>query len=172
MQRYTGAVRGMVIAAAMIGYAGVACAGDMKIGYVDVKSAVENTAAYQAGLKKLEALKNQKQKELDAMSAKIDQAEKDILGQSMAMSPDRLAAKQQDLNEMRKNYNRTRDDANEELATEKNRLDMSVGAKLQTVLQEFGKEGGFDMILPRPVMLYADPKFDVTAEITKRLDKK
>ncbi|HXH72213.1 MAG TPA: OmpH family outer membrane protein [Mariprofundaceae bacterium] len=144
----------------------------MKIGYVDVKSAVENTAAYQAGLKKLEALKNQKQKELDAMSAKIDQAEKDILGQSMAMSPDRLAAKQQDLNEMRKNYNRTRDDANEELATEKNRLDMSVGAKLQTVLQEFGKEGGFDMILPRPVMLYADPKFDVTAEITKRLDKK
>jgi len=161
-----------MLAAAMFGFAGIGQAADLKIGYVDVKSAVENTAAYQAGLKKLEALKTKKQKELDALRAKIDQAEKDLLGQSMAMSPDRLAAKQQELNEMRKSFSRTQQDAQEELVSEKNRLDMSVGSKFQAVMHDFGKSGGYDMILPSSAMFYANPKFDVTAEITKLLDKK
>lgn len=164
--------RGMAIGCMLFGFAGSTYAADLKIGYVDIKSAVESTAAYQSGLNKLEALKNKKQKELDAMKAKIDAAEKDVLGQSMAMSPDKLAGKQQDLNEMRKRFSRVQQDAQEELVTEKNKLDMMVGSKFQTVLKQYGKEGNFDMILPSSVLLYANPKYDVTAEITKRLDKK
>jgi len=171
MRSFSNTARGVIAAAMMFGLAGSVQAADLKIGYVDVKSAVENTVAYQAGLKKLEALKKKRLRELDALRAKIDKAEKDVLSQSMAMSPDRLASKQQDLNDMRKSYTRTQQDAQEELSSEKNRLDMSVGSKLKTALQEFGKEGGYDMILPRPVMLYVDPKYDITAEITKRLDK-
>lgn len=172
MRSFSKAARGLVAAAMMFGFAGSGQAADLKIGYVDVKSAVENTMAYQAGLKKLEALKNKRLKELDALRSKIDKAEKDVLSQSMAMSPDRLAAKQQELNDMRKSYTRSQQDAQEELSSEKNRLDMSVGAKLKTALQEYGKEGGYDLILPKPVMLYSNPKYDITAEITKRLDKK
>jgi len=147
-------------------------AADLKIGYVDMKSAIDNTADYQRGMKRLKSLQEQKVKELQALGGKISQQEKDLLGQSMAMSPDRLAQKQQELKSMRTEFQRKQQDAQEALSAEKNRLDMSIGAKFQSVVTAYAKKGGFDMIMPRPMFLYIDPKHDVTADITKLLDAK
>ncbi|KON47778.1 OmpH family outer membrane protein [Mariprofundus ferrooxydans] len=157
-------------AAACIFAMGSATAAELKVGYVDMKSAVENTADYQQGMKRLQALQETKIKELRAMKEKIDKGEKDLLGQSMAMSPDRLAQKQQQLKEMRKDFQRSQQDAQEELGAEKNRLDVSIGAKFQKVISDYGKKGHYDMILPRPVFLYVDSKLDVTGDVTKLLD--
>jgi len=151
---------------------GVATAAELKIGYVDMKSAVENTADYQQGMQRLQALQDTKVKELRALKDKIDKGEKDLLGQSMAMSPDRLAQKQQQLKEMSKEFQRNQQDAQEELGAEKNRLDIGIGAKFQKVITNYGKKGNYDMILPRPVFLYVDPRHDVTGDITKLLDAK
>ncbi len=149
-----------------------ASAAELKVGYVDVKSAVENTADYQTGIKRLESLKSKKQKELNVLLDKINQAEKDLMGQSMAMSPDRLAQKQQDLKKMRKDLSRKQQDAQEQLVAQKNRLDMSVGSKFQKVMKSYGKENGYDMIMAKSAFLYVDSKHDVTASITKLLDAK
>ncbi len=149
-----------------------ASAADLKVGYVDVKSAVENTSDYQTGIKGLEALKSKKQKELNVLLDKINQAEKDLMGQSMAMSPDRLAQKQQDLKEMRKDLSRKQQDAQEQLVAQKNRLDMNVGSKFQEVMKSYGKKNGYDMIMAKSAFLYIDPKHDVTGSITKLLDAK
>ncbi|MDQ6992104.1 MAG: OmpH family outer membrane protein [Mariprofundus sp.] len=153
-------------------FAGTAVAAELKIGYVDMKSAVENTADYQQGMQRLQALQNSKVKELRSLKEKINQGEKDLLGQSMAMSPDRLAQKQRELKEMGKNFQRKQQDAQEELGAEKNRLDIGIGAKFQKVITTYGKKGHYDMIMPRPVFLYVDPKLDVTGAITKLLDAK
>lgn len=163
---------GVILAAAMLP-AGLANAADLKIGIVDVKSAVENTKAYQQGLKRLEALTGTKQKELDALREKIEQAEKDMLGQSMAMSPERLSQKQSELKDLRKLYTRKQQDAQEELMGEKNSLDQTVVLKFYKVVAEYGKKNGFDMILPnaQQIVLYSNPTHDVTADITKLLDK-
>jgi len=158
------------LAAAQMLMAANASAADMKIGYVDMKSAVENTADYQQGMNRLQSLQQTKLKQLKAMKDKIDKGEKDLLGQSMAMSPDRLAQKQQQLKELQKDFQRFQQDAQEELGAEKNRLDISIGAKFQKVITSFGKKGHYDAILPRPVFLYVNSKFDVTGDITKLLD--
>jgi len=144
----------------------------IKFGYVDMKSAVENTADYQHGMKSLKALQQSKIKLLQALGEKISKAEKELLGQSMAMSPERLAQKQQQIKSMRTDFQRKQQDAQESLAAEKNRLDMSIGSKFQKVITSFGKKGKYDMIMPRPMFLYIDPKHDITAEITQLLDKK
>ena len=144
----------------------------LKIGYVDMKSALENTSDHQKGMEQLKAMSAKKIKDLTALGEQIRQAEKDLLSQSMAMSPDRLAMKQQELKQMRKVFQRKQQDAQEEIAVEKNRLEMSIGKKFQEALNAFGKQGNYDMILAKPVFLYVDPKHDVTAEITKMLDAK
>ncbi|MDX8402463.1 MAG: OmpH family outer membrane protein [Mariprofundaceae bacterium] len=159
------------LALAMLVGGGIAQAVEMKFGYVDVKSAVENTQEYQKGIARLEALKSRKEKELKALSDKINAAEKELLGQSMAMSPERLAEKQQRIKEMRKDFRRRQQDAQEELVAEKNRLDMSIGAKFQKVIKAYGEKNHFDIIMPKAPLLYANPKFDVTADITKHLDQ-
>ena len=150
----------------------VAHAEGLKLGYVDMKSAVENTADYQHGMKGLKALQQRKVKELQALGEKISKAEKNLLGQSMAMSPDRLSQKQQEIKAMRTNFQRKQQDAQESLAAEKNRLDMSIGSKFEKVITAFGKKGKYDMIMPKPMFLYIDPQHDVTAQITKLLDAK
>ncbi|GAV19195.1 periplasmic chaperone [Mariprofundus micogutta] len=144
----------------------------MKFGYVDMKSAVENTADYQMGMKRLKSLQAQKVKELQALGEKISKSEKDLLGQSMAMSPDRLAQKQQALKSMRTDFQRKQQDAQEALSAEKNRLDISIGTKFQKVISSYGKQGKYDIIMQKPAFLYVDPKHDVTADITKLLDAK
>jgi len=158
------------VAAAMLGVS-MANAEATKIAYVDVKSSVENTTAYKNGLKHLNALKNKKLKELQALKTQMDQAEKDILGQSMAMSPERLAQKQDELKELRKNAARKQQDAQEELVAEKNRLDQKVVSDFYSVVRDYGKEKGIDLILPKSNMIYASSALDITADITKILDK-
>lgn len=164
----------MVMASALAAILGVSVstAEAAKIAYVDVKSSVENTKTYQSGLKRLEALKSKKLKELQALKAKIDQAEKDVLGQSMAMSPERLSQKQSELKELRKSASRKQQDAQEELVGEKNRLDQKVVSDFYQVVRDYGKKNGYDLILPKSNMIYANPSLEVTADITKLLDKK
>ncbi len=148
-----------------------ASAADLKIGYVDVKSAVENTQRYQQGIKALSSLKKKKEKALDELRNRIEQAQKDLLGQSMAMSQDRLAEKQRDIKDMRKNFNRQQQDAQEELINRKNQLDQKILKRFYEVVRSYGKEQHYDMVLPKSSSIYFDPSHDLTAAITKKLDE-
>ncbi|MDT8375823.1 MAG: OmpH family outer membrane protein [Mariprofundaceae bacterium] len=161
---------GIVLAVGLLP-AAMADAADMKIGYVDVKSAFENTKAYQKGLNRLKELATSKQKELNALQSKIEQSEKDLLGQTMAMSPERLAQKQSEIKELRKLYSRRQQDAQDEIVSEQSKLQAAQGLKFQNALTEFGKSAGYDLIFSKAQLLYASPARDVTAEITKLLDK-
>jgi Skp family chaperone for outer membrane proteins len=150
----------------------VAHAKDMKFGHVDFKGAVENTVAYQKGMQRLEALKSKREKELSSMQDRIAAKEKALLGQSMAMSPDMLEQKQQDLKDLRKAFSRKQQDAQEELLNEKNRLDQSLVSDFYSVVQAYGKAHHFDYIfMEKASVIYANPALDITPEITKLLDK-
>lgn len=162
-----------VVAVAMsLMIASQAHAADLKIGYVDLKVAIENTKRYQNGFTRLEALKQKKKSELDAIRKRIDQVESDIMGQSMAMSPERLSKKQADLKDLRKSFTRKQQDAGEELVAKKNALDTDVLVNFYKLVRAYGKENKYDMLLQKSSMFYADPKFDVTSKITELLDKK
>ena len=146
---------------------------DMKFGHVDFKSAVENTVAYQKGMQRLQALKAKREKQLSAMQDRIAAKEKALLGQSMAMSPDMLEQKQQELKDLRKDFSRKQQDAQEELLNEKNRLDQSLVADFYGVVQAYGKQHHYDYIfMEKSSVIYANPALDITPEITKLLDKK
>jgi len=161
---------GIILAAGLLPV-GVADAADMKIGFVDVKSAFENTKAYQMGLNRLKGIATKKQKELDALQSKIEQSEKDMLGQTMAMSPERLLQKQSEIKDLRKLYSRKQQDAQEEIASERNKLQAAQGLKFKNALTAFGKKAGYDIIFSKAQLLYSSQAGDVTAEITKLLDK-
>ncbi len=147
-------------------------AAELKIGYIDIKSALESTAEYKQGMNRLQALKNKKLKELTALKDTITLEEKDLMGQSLAMAPEKMAQKQRQLQEKVKRFKRMQQDAQEELAAEKNRMDIASMTKFQKVMTNYGKQHHFDMLLPRPVFIYADPKHDVTGDIIKLLDAK
>ncbi len=157
--------------AASVSGASTAQAEEWKIAYVDLKAAIENTKRYQNGFARLQALKDQKKAELDALRKQIDQAESDIMGQAMAMSPERLSKKQNELKELRKSFTRKQQDAQEELMAKKNELDAEVLTSFYKVVKDYGKAEKYDLVLQKSAVFYADPKFDITPKITELLDK-
>jgi len=167
-------IKAILIAAGAVCMLGLGTiqAAELKIGYIDIKSALESTAEYKQGMKRLQALNNQKLKELTALKDTITVDEKDLMGQSLAMSPEKMAQKQRQLQEKVKKFKRMQQDAQEELAAEKNRMDIASMTKFQKIMTNYGKQHHFDMLLPRPVFIYADPKHDVTGDIIKLLDAK
>jgi len=158
-------------AACLFGLSSVQAA-ELKVGYVDIKAALESTPEYKQGIKRLKAISEQKMKALRALKDKISKEEKDLMGQSLAMSQENLAQRQQKLQEMGKKFKRMQQDAQEELAAEKNRVDIASMSKFQKVMTSYGKEHHFDMLVPKPIFIYADPKHDVTGDIIKLLGSK
>jgi len=149
-------------------------AADLKIGIVDLKVALQNTKEYQREQNNINAQALKKQKELEAMQKKIEKAKSELQTQAMMMTPERLSQKQSELSDMDKQYERKKQDVNDALAKEINRIQAAQFSKLNKVLNEFGKRGKYDLIIHKtqqiPFILYSDPSHDVTAEITKLLD--
>ncbi len=149
---------------------GQVSAAELKIGFVDVKSAIENTKQYQTGQSQLNSLKKAKLKILKVLRDRIAQTAKALASQSMAMSPDRLSKKQRDINDMKKDLKRKLQDAQEAMALERNRILQGINTKFGKKLRTFGKKNGYDFILTRPSVIYYSAAHDVTKQVTKLLD--
>lgn len=166
-------LRSVLATLLMMGLGSVsATAGELKIGLIDLNVAMQNSKAYQQNMKRLEALQNKRLKELETLGSGISKAESELMGQSMAMSPDRLSQKQMEIKEQRKLYTRKQQDAQEEILGERDRLLQGLYNKASEVVAEYGKANHFDLIIAKPTVLYSSPAFDVTGEVTKLLDQK
>lgn len=147
-------------------------ASDMKVAVVDIKTAMENTKAYASGIKRLEALQNKKKKELESLRKRLTDLDKELQLQAMTMSTETQNAKQQELGELKKKFDRKLQDASDELKGEKRKLDSRMIAKFYDAVRAYGKDKKFDLILPKSTVMYAGAGLDITADITKIMDKK
>jgi len=147
-----------------------ASAAELKVVYVDVKSAIENTAKFREGMQHLEGIKNAKQKELEGLRDKINQMEKDLMNQSMAMSQEMASRKQQELDDMKTSFQRKLQDAQRAVELEKNRLLQGVYTRFGEKINEYAAKKGYDFVLTKPSVLYFKPALDITADVTKLLD--
>ncbi len=162
-------MRAWMIAAVMLMATSASAAG-LRIAYVDVRAAIENTKEYQAGIAKLKALQAKRQKELDALRKQIEAKQEELDKKSMVLAPEKLSALEDELKDLRKQFERKREDAQEELREKKMQLDLRMMKKFRKVLEALAKERSYDFVFGRPVLLYAAPQHEITAEITKRLD--
>jgi len=153
-------------------YSAPSMAADAKIAYVDIKTAMENTKAYSKGIKRLEALQNKKKKTLERMRNRVSQLEKELQMQSMAMSSEHQMSKQQEFTRLKKEFERALQDASDELKGAKRQLDQTLIGQFYDTVRAYGKQKKIDIILPKSATIYSNGAYDITAEITKILDKK
>ncbi|MBF0282343.1 MAG: OmpH family outer membrane protein [Zetaproteobacteria bacterium] len=160
---------GMVAAFALMNVA-VAEEAVSKVGYVDVKLAVENTTAFREGMKKLEDWKQKKSGELKSQFEHINALQTELQTQAMVISPEVLNTKNQEIDDLSKQFSRNQQDAQAELQKRRNQLYEGVLNRFETIVRDYGKEQKFAMISQASSLVYGDAKFDVTADITKLLD--
>ncbi|MDX8394964.1 MAG: OmpH family outer membrane protein [Mariprofundaceae bacterium] len=150
----------------------IANAADSKIGYVEVKSAIENSASYKKGIKVLKAWHTKKGEEIQKSVKKIESLATELKTQSFTLSDEMKSQKTTKLKDLDKLLKRRVQDAQEELSERTAKLWEVGGAKFEKKIKEFAKKNGYDFIVTKPGVLYASPSHDITAKITKLLDQK
>ena len=147
----------------------------LKIGYVDSDTILDNSTDMQDARQKIDALVQEWQAELRKMDsdlkAKQDDYEKRKLIMTDQTSKDALAeiAKQEkDISDFRdKKFG-----ANGELFQKQNELMKPVQNKVFTIISQIAEEEELDFVFDRSgdiIFLYAKPDYDITSKVVERL---
>jgi len=146
-------------------------AAELKIGFVDVKSAIENTMKYKDASSRLKALVSKIENELKTLKDRIQTVKSEINKGGMVWSPEKLQAKRDELTDLETSFKRKQEDGGNHVGRETRRLNEGVGEGLFNVIGQYAKDNGYDMILQKqPMVLYGQDQYDLTGEITKMLD--
>jgi outer membrane protein len=144
-----------------------ASAQEIKIGYVDLQRALNDSAA---GRKAKEEFK----KQVDKLQVDLKKKKDELDGMKDRLEKKALVMKDEERREMEKDYQRKlRDfernykDSQGELQLKDNELTRDLLQELQVVIAEYGKNGNYTVILElsSSSVLYGDPKVDLTDQI-------
>lgn len=147
---------------------------DIKIGFVDMQKAIQETATGKKAKKDLEDDFNKKKKELEKLEAEIKKKGEDFEKRSMTMNEDARMKKQAELQgEMRK-YQENAAKAQMDIQKRERELTQPIVTKLRGILEEIAKKEDFTVILEKAEnsVMWAKKEIDLTDRIIKEHDKK
>jgi outer membrane protein len=144
---------------------------ELKIAYVDLQRALEETDEGKKAKEKLKADFEKKQKELDARQEELKKMKADLDKQAAVLKPDALQSKtaelQQKLGQLQETYMRLQKDLQEKEASETGRI----FKKMQGVIGDIAKSEGVTYVLEKNSgILYAPPSLDLTNELIRKFN--
>jgi outer membrane protein len=147
---------------------------EIKIGYVDLQRALNESEAGQRAKEKFK-------KQVDRLQVDLQKQKEEIEGLKSQLEKKALVMKEEERRNLEKDYQRKlRDfersykDSQAELQQQDSELTASLLAELQRVIEDYGSRNGYTMILERSSssVLYGAPQIDLTNEIIEAYNKK
>ncbi len=142
---------------------------ELKIGYVDLQRALEETDEGKRAKAKLKSDFEKKQKDLDARQEELKRMKNDLDKQSSVLKPEALQQKQQELQQklvqLQETYMRLQKELQEREATETGRIFKKMTAIIAQIAQ---KEGVTYVLEKNTGILYAPPSEDLTNELIRK----
>jgi len=149
-----------------------ASAGTLKIGVVDVEYIILKSKKGQSAKKKLKRIFNKKQKELNKKQEELLALKKQLENPSGVTTPEKrkkmLITYQQGVLQLQENFVKHQ----QSLAKKEVELMKPLLKKLEKVLTDFAKAGGYDLLLTRSQhgVVFAKPAYDITKAILAKMD--
>ena len=147
---------------------------EVKIGYVDMQKAIQETPAGKKAKKELEDNFNKKKKDLEKMEADIKKKGEEFEKRSMAMNEDARGKKQNEIQgEMRK-YQEMAAKSQMEIQKQERDLTQPIVLKLRANLEAIAKKESFTLVLEKNEngVMFAQKEIDLTDRLIKEFDKK
>lgn len=144
-----------------------ALASDMKIGYVDLQKALNESNAGKAAKEKIAAKVKDYQKKVEARQEELKKLKEELDKQAMLLSADARSAKERDYQQKLKGFQRFTKDIQDDLQQRDADFTKSIIQDLVKVVQKVGKEKGYTLILEKGEgsIIYADDKIDMTEDV-------
>jgi len=144
----------------------------IKIGVVDVQQVLNQSQRGQAVKQKLEQERLGRQKDLDARQQELVKLQAEYEKQAPVLSEQAKREKKEAVERRFRDSRRVAEDANRDFEKKVREAEMETTREIFAVIQEYGKDQGFSVVLERSSIIFGAPAVDVTADIIKRYDGK
>jgi outer membrane protein len=162
-----------VITMIVLLFAFSAQAADLKIGYVDLNKALNESDAGKKAVKNLEEIFKTKQSAIDDRQKEIKKLDEDLAKQTSILNPDVLKEKREEVEKLKRDFQRMVKDSEDEI--EKKRTDFMdhIIKDLSELIRKTGEEEGYTLILEKAQsgVLYSPEKLDMTDKIIKKYNE-
>lgn len=161
-----------LVVAAMVLCSVPALASNVKIGYVDLQKALNESVAGKAAKATISAKYAKYQQELKAREKKLTAMKDELQKQSLLLSQDARDDKQQEYQNKVRDFQRFAKDAQDDLKQKDADFTQRIIQQLVAIAQKVGKKEGYTMILEKTQssIVYAASKIDLTNQVVKIYD--
>lgn len=142
----------------------------LKIGYVDLQRALNESDAGKAAKDRFKQQVDRLQVDLKKKKDQLDSLKEQLEKKASVMKDEEARNLQKDYEKKARDFERSYKDSQAELQQKDNELTVELLKELQGVIEEFGKEGGYSMILEQSSssVLYGAPDLDLTEQVIAR----
>lgn len=142
----------------------------VKIGFVDLDRALNESRAGRSALEKLQTKVKETESRLLKEKQELERLRSDIDKKGLLLKEVERRNLEKEFQRRVRNYQREMRDSQEELNQRKNELMADILKGLEKVVTEIGKKEKFTLILERGQVLYTDQGVDITDTVIKRYD--
>lgn len=142
----------------------------VKIGVFDPQRVSEETEEGKKVQTDLTSLRDRKQAELSAKEKELNELQNQLTTQGLSLSPEKRTLLERDIQKKTLELQQGRESARNEMQFELGAAQGKFQDKLLTVVEQFGRDQGFTLILDRSMAAYATQAIDVTTAIVDRFN--
>ena len=144
-----------------------------KIGYVDLRVALNESDAGKKAKVELESLIKTKQTSIDEKGKNIDRLKGEFDKQVSVLSPDAKKAKEDEIERLVRDYQRMVQDSQAEVKKKETELTGSIVKELREIVEKVAQEEGYSIILENVegIILYSKKELDITEKVVKRYNE-
>ncbi len=165
------AILALVAAAAAVASVRAEDPAPVRIGVFDAQRLSEESAEGKRIQAKLSAFRDAKQAELSAKERAIQEIQEKLQAQSLSLSPEKRTELEKEIQRKALELSQAREAAQREMQMEVAEAENGFRDKLVAIVEAFGREENFAVILERGLVAYVNPSLDVTTAIVDRLNR-
>ena len=147
-------------------------AADLKIGFCDIDRAANDSEEGKKAISALKDYMSSRQAAIQEKGKAIEKMKSDLDKQGALMSADAKKSKMAELERSEREFQRIASDANQEFEKKRRELTESVYKEIIEVVDKYGLDEKYSIILPVQSLLYADKPLDITDIIIKKYNEK
>jgi outer membrane protein len=144
---------------------------EMKIGVFDAQRISEETNEGKRVQAYLNDFKDKKMADLAARRKEVEDLQKQLQAQALSLSPDKRSALEKDIQKKLLDLNQAQEAANREMQLELSEAQSKFQEQLMAVVEQFGRDEGFSLLLEKSVVAFADNALDVTTALVDRFNR-
>ncbi len=160
------------IACSLILNAGLARAGEFKVGTIDMQRCIQSSETGRKAKAELEGAFNKKKKELQEQETALKKAQEEFQKKQAALSDSARKEQQQKLQEKFMKYQENLQRSQAEIQKKEQEMSEPIIRKIREKVAEIAKRKELSLVLEGnpQIVMYSDDKLDITEEVLKSLN--